>query len=217
MTRTEIERLAVVERDIKHLTERHEEFRDEVRGEFRSVKADFASVRDDVAEIKELLTQARGGLRVMRFGWGAFAKGCGLDWRDRRSRSVPMGKALRAAHGAAALKPVHTAGVLHEIDRRFSARTTLTGQKVATRGCGCWAGGLGMFGRLFGAALVIICAIGLYFSLGAPGLARPTAPRRLLRGEDRAAYRPWVGCSCRGRLRADCPTCGGAGISQGAD
>jgi hypothetical protein len=77
MTRTELERLAVVERDIKHLTERHEEFRDEVRGEFRSVKADFASVRDDVAEIKELLTQARGGLRVMRFGWGAFAKGAG--------------------------------------------------------------------------------------------------------------------------------------------
>lgn len=77
MTRTELERLAVVERDIKHLTERHEEFRDEVRGEFRSVKADFASVRDDVAEIKELLTQARGGARVLRFGWGAVAKAAG--------------------------------------------------------------------------------------------------------------------------------------------
>lgn len=77
MTRTENERLAVVETEIKYLTARHEEFRDEVRGEFRSVRGDMASMRDDVAEIKDLLTQARGARAVLRFGWGAMAKAAG--------------------------------------------------------------------------------------------------------------------------------------------
>lgn len=82
MTFTELERLAVVETDIKHLTkrheefrvesrEKHEEFRDEVRGEFHSVRVDVASVRADVAEIKQLLTQAKGGWLALSGGWRA--------------------------------------------------------------------------------------------------------------------------------------------------
>lgn len=65
VTRTENERLAVVETEVRHQTLRHEEFRDEVRGEFRDVKDDVASVRTDVAEIKEILTQAKGGWKAM--------------------------------------------------------------------------------------------------------------------------------------------------------
>lgn len=81
MTRTENERLAVVENEVRHQTLRHEEFRDEVRGEFRDVKDDVASVRTDVAEIKEILTQAKGGWRVL-LGIGGLAGlvGAALMW-----------------------------------------------------------------------------------------------------------------------------------------
>lgn len=81
MTRTENERLAVVENEVRHQTLRHEEFRDEVRGEFRDVKDDVASVRTDVAEIKEILTQAKGGWRVL-VGIGGIAGlvGAALMW-----------------------------------------------------------------------------------------------------------------------------------------
>lgn len=81
MTRTENERLAVVENEVRHQTLRHEEFRDEVRGEFRDVKDDVASVRTDVAEIKDILTQAKGGWRVL-VGIGGIAGlvGAALMW-----------------------------------------------------------------------------------------------------------------------------------------
>lgn len=78
MTRTENERLAVVENEVRHLTDRHEEFRDEVRGEFRSVRGDVASVRDDVAEIKDILTKAQGGWLAVVGGWRALVVVGGL-------------------------------------------------------------------------------------------------------------------------------------------
>jgi len=69
MTRTENERLAVVENEVRHQTIRHEEFRDEVRSEFRSVRGDVASVKDDVAEIRRVLTKAEGGWLAILGGW----------------------------------------------------------------------------------------------------------------------------------------------------
>ncbi|MBS7546266.1 hypothetical protein [Ancylobacter oerskovii] len=69
MTFTELERLAVVEAEVRHLTRQHEESRVEVRNEFREVRDEIKSVKNDVAEIKQLLTQAKGGWLALRGGW----------------------------------------------------------------------------------------------------------------------------------------------------
>ena len=75
MTFTELERLAVVEAEVRHLNRQHEEFRAEVRNEFREQRDEFkafsADVGRDVAEIKQLLTQAKGGWLALRGGWRA--------------------------------------------------------------------------------------------------------------------------------------------------
>ncbi|MCB4767840.1 hypothetical protein LGR54_04425 [Ancylobacter sp. Lp-2] len=71
MTFTELERLAVVESEVRHLTRQHEESRVEVRNEFREVRDEIKSVKNDVAEIKQLLTQAKGGWLALSGGWRA--------------------------------------------------------------------------------------------------------------------------------------------------
>ncbi|UOK71729.1 hypothetical protein [Ancylobacter polymorphus] len=74
MTITELERLAVVENEVRHLNDKHDDFRDEVRGEFRSVRSDVASVNDKIDRIETLLTQAQGALFVTRIGWLGIAR-----------------------------------------------------------------------------------------------------------------------------------------------
>lgn len=71
MTRTENERLAVVETEVRHQTMRHEEFRDEVRGEFRSVRGDVAVMSDKIDRIEDILTKAQGGWLAVVGGWRA--------------------------------------------------------------------------------------------------------------------------------------------------
>lgn len=69
MTRTENERLAVVENDVRHLSVRHEEFRQEVRNEFRSVGDRVAAMDDKIDRIEEILTKAQGGWTAIVGGW----------------------------------------------------------------------------------------------------------------------------------------------------
>ncbi|TSJ60505.1 hypothetical protein FO470_17290 [Starkeya sp. 3C] len=72
---------------MRHLTEKHEEFRDEVRSEFKAAKA-------DIAEIKAILTQARGGWRTMVVIGGALsviatAASYVWDWLAPLFRALP--------------------------------------------------------------------------------------------------------------------------------
>lgn len=71
MTFSELERLAVVENEVRHLNAKHDEFRDEVRGDFRAVRSDVAAIDDKIDRIEKMLTQAHGAALLARISWGA--------------------------------------------------------------------------------------------------------------------------------------------------
>ncbi|MEZ0212418.1 MAG: hypothetical protein ACAH27_05640 [Xanthobacteraceae bacterium] len=67
---TQPERLARLELQSEHHSEKLEEFRTESREAIVDVRTDIARVRADVSAIKEIMTEARGGWKVLVLAGG---------------------------------------------------------------------------------------------------------------------------------------------------